>query len=281
MSNITDSTDNRMCDLTEGAYNSMKFSNEAKNLTTMLSSVRNFGNSGTMIQSLSSSGEGAVFKDYTVLDGSLATKHYYDRSSELLKCDPSVFWEDFVKVQRTDVAQPEAGPAPGSLTSTIGACKFIKDEKEPTVIMDAPCPNFDQSPEMSTMDNCCDTYRRQQQQPQEPSGHGEGALTSFRPVTAAARSAMEGSPNFLLDLNQSEQLPVLSQARSDSRCGSTGTMYRNEVTPRWQASLPEPNYWGQSTGLTEDTFLQSSYDAIQSQALVPRKPSSPFPSFPG
>ncbi|XP_058490915.1 progesterone receptor [Solea solea] len=308
---IAESTDTRLGDFNT-AYSNIKMSNEAQVLTCM-SSVRNFGNIGALIHGLCPSGEGAVSKECNILDASLASKYYYDRGSELVKCDSVVPWGDFVKVPRTDVAISETVPEAGSLSSTAGACKFIKDEKETSAIMDRACPDFDPSPELSALDSCCDTYRKQQpqsQQPQQPQSQqsqqpqsqqsqpqqqqqhqhqqqqqlslSDSELTNFGPVTIAPPPGMEGSPNFLIDLNQAEQLPALNQVRTDSRCGLSGTMYRNELVPRWQmqTSLAEPQYWCQSTGLNDDPFTHSGYEVIQSQGFVQRN-SSPFSTFPG
>ncbi|KAM7398988.1 hypothetical protein PAMP_018285 [Pampus punctatissimus] len=222
-----------------------------------------------------------------MVDGPLVAKHFYDRSTEYLKCD-SVQWEDFAKVPRTYLATSES--LPGS--STTGACKFIKDENEPSVIMDTPCPNFDPSSEIPVLDTCCDTDRKQQQL-----GLSDGESASFTPATSGARPGLEGSPNFLIDLNQTEQLPALSLVRTESGCGLSGkavisydanthtaqqlTVYKNEV-PRWQmqTSPAEPQYWCHSAGMTEDPFTHSGYNVIQNQALSQRNPS-PFTTFPG
>ncbi|XP_044208998.1 progesterone receptor [Thunnus albacares] len=285
---IADSTDTRVSDFIEAGYNT----NEAPSLTCMSSSsVRNYGNAGALIQG-NSSGDGAVFKDCNMLDGSLAGKHFFDRSTEYLKCD-SVQWEDFVKVQRTNVATSESlSGASSSLSSTTGACKFIKDEKEPSVIMDTPCPNFDPSSQIPALDTCCDTDGKQQL-----GLGGEGESAGFTPAAAGPRPGLEGSPSFLIDLNQSEQLTSLSLQRADSRCGLSGkavidfdanahtatqlTVYKNEV-PRWQTqtSPAELQYWCQSAGMTEDPFTHSGYNGIQNQALSQRN-ISPFAAFPG
>ena len=127
---IADSTDTRVSNLIEAGYSDTKLSNEAQSLTCMSSSVRNFGNAGTLIHGLNSSGDGAVFKDCNILDGPLVTKHFYDRSSEYLKCD-SVPWEEFVNAQGTNMASSESLPSASlNLSSSTGACKFIKDEKD-------------------------------------------------------------------------------------------------------------------------------------------------------
>lgn len=182
-------------------------------------------------------------------------KRFYDRGSEFLKCDSDVAWEDFVNVQGANVSDASL-----SLSS-----KFIKDEKESSGIMDAP--NFDPTSEIPALDTCCDSDTKQE---------------------------MQGSPNFLIDLNQSDQQQQqqLVPMRTESSCGlqvkpfsfdasrhQQLPIYKNEV-PRWQTSPAEPQFWCQSAGVTEDTFTHSGFEGIHSQALVQRNPS-PFSSFPG
>ncbi|KAM6933031.1 progesterone receptor [Xenentodon cancila] len=283
---ISDSVDSRVNDLTEAGYSrsSTKLSVDARSLGCM-SSVRNFGTAGTPIHGLNSSGDCAVFKDCNVIDASLAGKQFYDRNSEYLKSE-NVQWDDFVKVQRTVGATSESLPGASlSLSSTTAPCKLIKDEKEPSVIMDNPGSSFDPSSEISTLDICCDTDRKL--------GLGESESASFPPASAVPRPGMEGSPNFLIDLNQSE--PLVNPARTDSRCSMAGkalisfdantqptaqqAMYKTEAS-RWQISPAEPQFWCQSAGGSEDPFTPGGYDGIQNQNLSQRNPS-PFSTFPG
>ncbi|XP_053177426.1 progesterone receptor isoform X2 [Scomber japonicus] len=245
---IADSTDTRVSELIEAGY-STKLSNEPPSLTCMSpSSVRNYGNAGTLVHGHSSS-DGTVFKDCNMLDGSLAAKHFFGRGTEFLKCD-SVPWEDFVKVQRTTVATSESLPGANlSLSSTAGACKFIKDENEPSVIMESPCPSFDPSSEIPDLDTCCDTDRKQL-----GLGDGESARTDSR-CGLSGKGVMEFDTQL--------------------------AMYKPDV-PRWQmqTSLGESQYWCHSAGMTEDPFTNNGYHGVQSQALTQRN-LSPFTAFPG
>uniref|UniRef100_A0A3Q1I2U3 Progesterone receptor n=1 Tax=Anabas testudineus TaxID=64144 RepID=A0A3Q1I2U3_ANATE len=284
-SSMADSTDTTVSDLIEAGYGTPKLSNESQSLSCM-STVRNFGNADTLIHGLNSSSNDAVFKDCDILSGSFSDKQFYDRNSEYLNSD-GVPWEDLVKLQRTNVATSEnLRGACFSVATTTGA-PFIKDETEPSVIMDS----FNQSSEISGLDTCCDSDRKRLL------GLGDGESTCFTPAAAGPRQGLEGSPNFLIDLNQSDQLPVLGQVRPDSSCGFSGkgvinfdakthtaspvTMYKNEVA-RWplQTSPAEPQFWCQATGVTEDLFTHTGYDGIQTQALSQRNPL-PFSSFPG
>ncbi|KAM6931568.1 progesterone receptor [Lycodopsis pacificus] len=156
-----DSTDARVSGLIGSGFINAKVSNEPQSLTCMSSTARNFGNVGAPFHGLNSSSDGTVFKDCPMLDASPAVKQFYDRGGgEYMKCD-GVLWEDFAKVQRTNVAASESLPGRSlSLSSTTGAFKFIKDENEPSVIMDTTCPNFDPSSEIPVLDTCCDTDRK-------------------------------------------------------------------------------------------------------------------------
>lgn len=279
-----DSTDSRISDLFESGYGRASTKLTVDSLSCM-SSVRNFGNAGASIHSLNSGGD-CVFKDCTVID---AGKQFYGRNSEYLKSE-NAEWDDFVKVQQTVGAASESLPGASlSLSATSAACKLIKDEKEPSAIMDTPGSSFDPSPEISSLDICCDTDRKQHL------GLGENEPAGFPPATAVPRPGMEGSPSFLIDLNQSGQL--VSPVRTDSRCVVVGktvinfdnnaqaaaqqVMYKTEGS-RWQmqTSPAEPQYWCQSAGVTEDPFTPGCYDGIQNQNLSQRTPST-FSTFPG
>lgn len=276
---IADSTESRVSGLIEAGFSrsGAKLSADSRS-PGGLSSVRNFGNSGALIHGLSSGGDCAVFKDCNVLD---ASKQFYERNSEFLKSENAP-WEDFVKVQRAAAG----GASETLLGSSSAACKLIKDEKEPSVIMDTPCSSFDPSPEISALDICCDGDRKQHL------ALGEGEQAGFGAATAVVRPGLDGSPNFLIDLNRSDQL--LSPARTDSRCAlqvgkaavsfdsnAQQVMFKTEGA-RWQmqSSPAEPQFWCQSAGTNEETFTASSYDGIQNQSLTQRNPS-PFSGFPG
>ncbi|XP_029026724.1 progesterone receptor isoform X2 [Betta splendens] len=140
------------------------------------------------------------------------------------------------------------------------------------MIMEAPCPTFDLSSEIPG-DTCCDTDRKLHL------GLNEGEPTGFT-TAAAPRSGLETPPNFLMDLNQSEQL--LSQVRTDSRCSSATKAAVTQMPAYRSWSPAEPQYWCQATGGPEERFPQSVYDGIPNpnQALSQRNPSA-FPTFPG
>uniref|UniRef100_A0A672FFT8 Progesterone receptor n=1 Tax=Salarias fasciatus TaxID=181472 RepID=A0A672FFT8_SALFA len=256
----SDSTEARVSDLIEAGFSrsNNKVSNEPRAVNCVPLSVRNFGTGGAPIHAPN---DCAVFKDCSVLDAPLAAKHFYDRSSEYLKCD-------------------------SALPATNAACKFIKDEKEPSVITETTGSNFEPAPDLCALDTCCNPERKQQL------ALGGMESAAFAPTP---RPTMEGSPNFLIDLHQPEQLG--NSVRTDSRCALPGkpvlnldantqahaqlSMYRSEL-PRWQMqpSPAETQFWCQSAGVPEEPFTPGSYDGIQNQNLSQRN-LSPFPGFPG
>lgn len=278
VTSAADSTASRMTDSAEAGY-PKKMSTQS--VTCLSSSVRHFGDGGAPIQD-----DCGAFKDCAVLDQSLVGEHFYDRNSEFLKCD-NMAWEDLMN-----------GSAPETLPSTslrpppkTGACKLIKDERDASGLINAACPNFDPSPDLSALDTCCDTDKKQQL------GLSCAESPSFPAVPRAPlRPGLDGFPNFLVDVNQAEQLRAPGQMRTDSRCVYSGkaavtfdtnrasvqhlSVYNSDV-PRWptQTSLAEPQYWCQPAGLTEDPFLQNTHDGMQNQAAAQRNLStlSAFP----
>lgn len=267
-----DSTDKRASTSMENGYNNIKIPN---NDVQFLNPVRNFGSTGTLVHTLNGSGGEPVFKDCNLLCASAPSKHFLERGSgEYLKCD-AVPWEDFVK--RTSVASNQ----PLSLSTS---CKYIKDEKEPSVIMDAPCSSFDAGPvDMRALDTCCEPQRKPQL------ALSEDEPNSFTSVVP--RPVQVGSPSFLIDLNQPAPL---NQLRTESRCSLSGKALvsfdasahtspslHQQAMSRWQmhTNPTEPHYWGQPTG-SEEPFTHGAFEGIHNQALTQRNPS-PFSTFPG
>lgn len=269
---IVDSTDT-VSESMENGYNNTKATHDVHFLTPL----RNFGSTGTLVHGLNVSGGETVFKDCNLLDAQASAKHFLERSREYAKCDP-VPWEDFVK--RTSVSSNQ----PLSLSTS---CKYIKDEKEPSVIMDNPCARFDSPVDMSALDTCCEPQRKAQL------ARSEEEPNRF----SVPQPLQEGSPNFLIDLNQPDPL---NQVRNESRCVLSGkplvsfdvsahtsppqhqqAMFKSEVS-RWpmHTTPTEPQFWCQSTGVTEEPYTHSPYEGIHNQSLVPRNPS-PFSTFPG
>ncbi|KAM3874761.1 progesterone receptor [Diretmus argenteus] len=269
MDSIADSTDpsKRVSELLDGGYTGVKLdggytgvklSTESQPLTCMSSAVRNFGNIiGTLCPGPGPVNDGAVYKDCNVVD---SAKHYYEHTDEYLKSDsvPSL-WADYGKVPKVKEATSDSL----RLSSTV--CKFIKGEKEPSAIMDTPCPNFDHLPsEIPALDAPFDPQRKQQL------GFGDGE-SSFTQST----TGLDSSPNFLIDLN-----PPPQQPRSDTTHSSQQLMvYKTEV-PRWsmQTCPAESPFWFHP--VPEDQCAHSAYDGIQNDALSQRN-NTTYTVFPG
>ncbi|XP_076002109.1 progesterone receptor [Genypterus blacodes] len=268
---LADSTYTRVNEIIEAGFNSTKLSGDAPAQSCMSSSVRNFGATGTLqCHGPSSSSDSEAFKDCNMIDASLAAK-YYDRNNEYLRSD-SAPWEEYGKAApRATVTTPESL----NISAATVACKFIKDEKEPSVIMDTPCPNFDMSTEIHTLDTCYDAGNAKQQL-----ALGGGETASFPPGAAGPRPALgNASPNFLIDLNQAD-----SRASGKAMIGFDTVvqmpMYKTEVQ-RWSAQTSaESQYWYQSSVGLEDGYPHSAYEGIQTQALTHRN-ASPYSAFPG
>ncbi|XP_054884004.1 progesterone receptor [Poeciliopsis prolifica] len=246
---IADSTDSKVSDLIDAGH--------SRSVKVV---ARNLGSLDPLIHGLNSSGDCSVYKDCNSIDASVSAKQSYDSNSDYLKSG-SVSWEELVKLQRSSASLSESA-ANLSLSSTPGAYKFIKDEKEPAVIMDTPCPKFATSPEIRTLDTCCATDSKQ-----------------HLGLEAISRPRMEGSPNFLIELTKPEQLG--NSGRTDSRCALSAHSPAPHTASRWQIQTPtsEPPYWLHTMTET-DAFPASSYEGIQNHIQTQRNPS-PFSTFPG
>uniref|UniRef100_A0A8C8FV80 Progesterone receptor n=1 Tax=Oncorhynchus tshawytscha TaxID=74940 RepID=A0A8C8FV80_ONCTS len=249
-----------------------KFSKEPQSQVCMSSVVRSFGNVGTLgAAPPGSSNNSAMFKDCTVRDNaSLINKAFYDRS------DP---------VRWTEVS-----------TTATGVCRIIKDEKEPSLIMETPCPDFDLTANIPTLETCYESERKQQ-----PLGFLDDSAASFPTSAPGQQVLLDCSPNFLVDLNQNDQMSTVPQVRADSRgvpfpthpgkgmlsfdvMSSNGQgpqqhlmIYKSEM-PRWsiQTSPTHSSFWCQSSGVSEDQYPHHGYsspDGIHTSALLQRSPT--------
>lgn len=253
---IADSTDTRVSDFMETSYNNAKLPNEPQSLNCMSAPVRNYAPSQSVTASHCS-----------LLDGAQAAKQhgYSPRSGEFVKCN--VPWDDLAPRTSLD-------SFPGASLTLSSTCKFIKDEKEPAVIMDTACPNFDPTSDLLALDSCCDTDRKLQ------TCFGDGDAASFAPVSAGPRPALENSPTFPMGLNQPEQLDSRKAVVSFD-ASAAAHIYKSEV-PRWhtQMSPAEPQFWCQSATVADDPLTHSGYSGMPNQGFGQRSPAA-FSAFPG
>ncbi|KAK6296444.1 hypothetical protein J4Q44_G00325860 [Coregonus suidteri] len=281
-----------------------KFSNEPQSLVCMSPVARRFGNVRPMCAAPpGSSNNSAMFKDCAVRDHA-----YYDCSDPLPwveVCGIDGVKESVLSQPAPTVTQESLQRAavnmistPGSTTAT-GVCKIIKDEKEPSLIMETPCPDFDLTANIPTLETCYDSERKQQLL-----GFMDDSAASFPPSVPGQQNQqvlLDSSPNFLVDLNQNDQMSTVPQIRTDSRgvpfpthhskgmlnfdvMSSNGQVpqqhlmiYKSEM-PRWsiQTSPTQSPYWCQSSGVSEDQYPHHGYsspDGNHTSALLQRSPT--------
>uniref|UniRef100_A0A8C7MMJ8 Progesterone receptor n=1 Tax=Oncorhynchus kisutch TaxID=8019 RepID=A0A8C7MMJ8_ONCKI len=284
-----------------------KFSKEPQSQVCMSSVVRSFGNVGTLCAAPpGSSNNSAMFKDCTVRENAaLINKAFYDRSdpvrwtevrgiegvkdSTLPQPIPTVTHESLQRAATNMISTP-------SSTTATGVCRIIKDEKEPSLIMETPCPHFDLTANHPTLETCYDSERKQQ-----PLGFLDDSAASFPTSAPGQQVLLDCSPNFLVDLNQNDQMSTVPQVRADSRgvpfpthpgkgmlsfdvMSSNGQgpqqhlmIYKSEM-PRWsiQTSPTHSSFWCQSSGVSEDQYPHHGYsspDGIHTSALLQRSPT--------
>ncbi|CAL8348836.1 unnamed protein product [Arctogadus glacialis] len=309
---LADSTESRD-NTTISNLNDMGFSHvKSPALTCVSTAVRHFGNIGTLLHQGAPLLDHDGYKECPLVDHPLALKqHSYGRVEEHLKTDNmNISWADYVKVPRAKESTVQRLQAQRASTAT---CKFIKDEKEPSLIMDHPGgPGFGLPTEMAALDAFYDVEKKQ-----PPPGFADDA-SSF---TSTSSQGIEGSPNFLVELNPLAPV-VLPQVRTELRGGqpSKGIMpnfdahmtnahahaqqqqhhhlqqqqqqqqhhhlqqlmvYKNEV-PRWSfptGNAADAQFWSQSAGLSDDLYPYGAHGA--SPASQRHSPSySTFPGMP-
>ena len=311
---LADSTESRD-NTTIGELSDMGFSHGKSPASTCVSTttVRHFGNIGTLLHQGAPLLDLDGYKECPLVDHPLALKqqHYFGRVEEHEKTDNmNMSWADYVKVPRAKESTVHR-----LQRASIATCKFIKDEKEPSLIMDHPGgpPGFDLPTEMAALGTF---YEVEKKQP--PLVFADDA-SSF---TSTSSQGIEGSPSFLVDLNQQDPLApvVLPQVRTELRSGppSKGIMlnfdahmtkahaqqqhhhhqqqqqqqqhqlhhqqqqlmvYKNEV-PRWtfpNGNAAETHFWSQSAGLSDDLYPYGAHGA--SPASQRNSPS--YSTFPG
>lgn len=274
-----DSTDTRVSDSIENGYCGLKIQSNDDRL--FITSVRNFGSTGILAQGVRVTGGEPVLQERNLMDASASTKHYLEHeSSEYFKSDGALR-DGSVKGTSSAVNQP---------ISFSTSFKFIKDEKETSEIMNNPCPNFYAQEDLSALDTCCESQRKQ------PLPLSDSESDPFSALSAGAQRSVQESPNFLIDLNPPEALTQLRTESGGSVSGkalvnfdvSTHTsppqhqaMFKSEVS-RWQMQTahPEPHFWSASTGAPEEPFTHAPNEGFPLQSLSQRNPSfSPFPGM--
>ncbi|KAL0972673.1 hypothetical protein UPYG_G00193210 [Umbra pygmaea] len=257
-----------------------KLSNEPQSPVCISSVLRNFGNAGP-----SSNNTNVLFKDSTVSDNSslIISKSYYDRA------DP-VRWTDMCGLGLVKESIPQPVPQ-----SNLNASFSIKDEKEPSLIMESQCNDFELTTNIHNLDTCYEPNSKQHQL-----RFMGDSVSAFPPSGSRQQQAiLDSSPNFLVHLNQNDQLSTASQIGTDSRSvpnpDGKGTMgfdvmnsngqapqhnlmiYKSEM-PKWslQTSPAQSPFWCHSSGVSEDQYPLHAYpstDGTHTSALLQRSPT--------
>ncbi|KAI4891382.1 hypothetical protein NFI96_025939 [Prochilodus magdalenae] len=208
-------------------------------------------------------------------------------ASELLKLEAGE-WSDITDniLQFTDARDS----AEGSVPSGASMRKFIKDESEPSLIMEPtqPSANFQLASSIVNLEGF-DSDRK------EPSAVLEDS-TALLVAAGGLHAGVDSSTDFLIDLNQPNSPGPFSQLRGDSRLVPAAKamlnldvvnapspqhllMCKSEVG-RWQHSPAE--FWCQSARVGEEMHGQSGYagpDGLQGSGFGQR--STVYGGFPG
>ncbi|XP_046891176.1 progesterone receptor [Hypomesus transpacificus] len=271
----------------EIVFGQEKFSNEPQPQASTSSAMRNFGHIGAFYPYPGASNNSAMYEDCISTDYSLGNKSYYGRVDEYLKTNSVPMEDVFAKVYRAKEDTSTTTNAPESLQgmpsiSATGVCKFIKDEEEPSLIMDTQCHDFDVTADLNILDASY-TERKQQIGFVEP--------THF-PTSATGEDVLDDA-SLLADLNQTQQFAMVPQIRSDTRGTLSGKgmmhfdttsssqatqhlmIHKGEI-PRWSIQSTEFQLWCQSAGVAEEKHPCGYVypDGIHGSTLLQRSPTT-------
>ncbi|KAG5269478.1 hypothetical protein AALO_G00202460 [Alosa alosa] len=243
--------------------------------------LSSFGNVTTLCTEPESISESVVLKCVT---DKVFNKKYSDRTEEYIKSEHDP-WNLSKSFQMKQSVSPESSQSSSASTALQGdMCKFIKDEKEPSLIMDPHGSDLDLTSNVSATNSCYNNGKKQQfdfmvDVPSFPS-HSNGQLSS--------------SPNIFVDLNQSNarqpfpesvsgkgmvNYDVINQQASQQHL----FICKNEMS-RWplQSSTADSQVWGQPMGMTEEQHHQAAYsstDGINTGFL--QRPSNNYTTYSG
>lgn len=230
---------------------------EPETTVCISSSLSSFGNVTTLCAEPESISESVVVKGITARDKMFTNKSYND---DFVKSEHDP-WISSQAFQMKPSVSPESSQS--SSASQGEMCKFIKDEKEPSLIMDARGSDFDITSNISTMNSCYSNGKKQQFDFMVD-------VPSFPNNTTGQQVVLSSSPTIFVDLNQSNARQPFSEMRSESGCVSGKGIInydvintqssqqhlfvcKNEVS-RWPlpSSSADSQVWCQSVGMTDE-----------------------------
>uniref|UniRef100_A0A8C1TT33 Progesterone receptor n=1 Tax=Cyprinus carpio TaxID=7962 RepID=A0A8C1TT33_CYPCA len=222
-------------------------------------SERNFGDAGSLRSSAPGSSSDAL-DQLSLLDLPLGTKTYTDHM------------DDFLKVESGQWSAKALLPK----ESNVSECSFIKDENEPSLIMEPPNTDFDLGLNISALESCYDQAEKKQQC--EFIEESSALLSS----QAAQQVVVDSSSNFQLDMTQSTVVlppprrvsPSLGRGMLNFDGTSAATMMPKTDISKWISPKDSP-FWYQSTTMNEEQAGYSSPDGFISRS------HTVYTAFPG
>lgn len=216
--------------------------------------------------------DNTVLKDSTATDKMFSNKRYNDRPDDYIKSEHSP-WIPSKVFQKHSVSPESSQSSSASIASQGEMCKFIKDEKEPSLIMDPRGSDFDMTSNVSSMNSCYNNVKKQQFDFMVD-------VPSFPNYSSGQQVVLSSSPTIFVDLNQSNARQPFSEIRSDSACVSGKGMQnydvintqpsqqhlfmcKNEMS-RWplQPSAADSQTWCQPSGMSEEQQHQAAYPSL-------------------
>lgn len=253
---------------------------EPETTVCISTSLSSFGNVTTLCTQPDSINDSVVVKGITSTDKMFTDKSYND---------------DFVKPEHdpwiSNKPFPMKSLSPESSQSSLASqgdmCKFIKDEKETSLIMDPRGSDFDITSNVSTMNSCYNNGKKQYDFMVD--------VPPFPSHSTGQQVVLSSSPTIFVDLNQSNARQPFSEMRGDSGKGMINYdvintqssqqhlfVCKNEVS-RWplQSSTADSQVWCQSVGMTDEQHHQAAYspDGINTGYL--QRSSNTYNTFSG
>ncbi|KAL2096683.1 hypothetical protein ACEWY4_008831 [Coilia grayii] len=235
-------------------------------ISTGLSSFRSVTTLGIETESVSDS---VILKDFTTADKMFSSKSYNEGTDDYVKSSHSPWIPN--KLFQTKQS-PESSQSSSASTASQGEmCKFIKDEKEPSLIMDPCGSDFDATSNVPVMNSCFNNGKKAQFDFMVD-------VPSFPSYNAGQQVVLSSSPTIFVDLNQSTTRQPFSDIRGDSGKGMANYDMINTQSsqqhlfvcksemPRWplQQSSADGQVWCQSVEVTDEQHHPVAYPSPDS-----------------
>lgn len=232
-------------------------------ISTGLSSFGSVTSLGVEAEAVSDS---AILKDFSAADKMFSSKSYSERADDFVKSSP---WIPSKVFPTKLSASPESSQSSLASTPSQGEmCKFIKDEQEPSLIMDPRASDFDVTSNVPAVNSCYNNSKKGQFDFMVD-------VPSFPSYSAGQQVVLSSSPTIFVDLNQSTARQPYSEIRGEPGKGMASYdmintpssqqhlfVCKSEV-PRWplQQSSADGQVWCQSVEVTDDQHHPVTYSS--------------------